>query len=167
MGEWDKVSIAFGYQDFSPGTNEQAALNKILLDAYGRGLRYLTEQDARPAGSSSSAAHLWDSGSNAVDELNRLMQVRAVALKRFGENNIREGAPLATIEDALVPVYMLHRYQVEAAAKFVGGMDYTFAVRGDGEMPTKIVAPAEQRRALAAVLATLKRSVLELPDPWL
>jgi hypothetical protein len=165
IGEWDKVSIAFGYQDFAPGTNEEAALNKILLDAYGRGLRYLTDQDARPAGSSSSVAHLWDSGANAVDELNRLMQVRGAALKRFGENNIREGAPLATLEDVLVPLYLLHRYQVEAASKLVGGMDYTFALRGDGQTPTQIVAPAEQRRALAAVLATLKPDVLALPEP--
>src|SRR6266566_4984297 len=167
IGEWDKVSITFGYQDFPTGMDERAALNKILLDAYGRGLRYLTDQDARPAGSSSSLAHLWDSSSNAVDELNRLMQVRAAALKRFGENNIREGAPLATIEDSLVPIYMLHRYQVEAAAKFVGGMDYTFAVRGDGETPTKIVSPGEQRRALAAVLATLRPSALALPESLL
>jgi len=167
IGDWDKVSIAFGYQDFPAGTDEHAALSKILMDGYGRGLRYLTDQDARPAGSSSSVAHLWDSGSNAVDELNRLMQVRAAALKNFGEKNIREGAPLATIEDALVPIYMLHRYQVEAATKFVGGMDYTFAVRGDGQVPTKIVAPAEQRRALAAVLATLKPAALALPEPLL
>ncbi len=167
IGDWDKVSIAFGYQDFPAGTDEHAALNQILLDGYGRGLRYLTDQDARPAGSSSSVAHLWDSGSNAVDELNRLMQVRAAALKKFGEKNIREGAPLATIEDALVPIYMLHRYQVEAASKFVGGMDYTFAVRGDGEVPTKVVAAAEQRRALAAVLATLKPAALALPEPLL
>jgi len=167
IGEWDKVSIAFGYQDFAPGTNEEAARNKILLDAYGRGLRYLTDQDARPAGSSSSLAHLWDSGANAIDELNRLMQVRGAALKRFGENNIREGAPLATLEDVLVPLYMLHRYQVEAASKLVGGMDYTFALRGDGQTPTQIVAPAEQRRALAAVLATLKPDVLALPEPLL
>src|SRR3989440_11124145 len=155
IGEWDKVSIAFGYQDFAPGTNEQAALNKILLDAYGRGLRYLTDQDARPAGSSRSLADLGGSGAKAIDELNRLMQVRGAALKRFGENNIREGAPLATLEDVLVPLYLLHRYQVEAASKLVGGMDYTFALRGDGQAPTQIVAPAEQRRALAAVLATL------------
>ncbi len=167
IGDWDQVSIAWGYSDFASGTDEHAALNKILSNAFGRGLRYLTDQDARPAGSSSSVAHLWDSGSNAVDELNRLMQVRARALKRLGENNIREGAPLATIEDALVPIYMLHRYQVEAASKFVGGMDYTFALRGDGEVPTQIVAAAEQRRALAAVLATLKPEALALPESLL
>lgn len=167
IGEWDKVSIAFGYQDFPAGTDEHTALNKILMAGYGRGLRYLTDQDARPPGSSSSVAHLWDSGSNAVDELNRLMQVRAAALRNFGEKNIRDGTPLATIEDALVPVYMLHRYQVEAAAKFVGGMDYSFAVRGDGQIPTKIVASGEQRRALNAVLATLKPAALALPEPLL
>src|SRR5277367_2278717 len=167
IGEWDKVSVAWGYQDFPANVDEHAALNKILRDAFSRGLRYLTDQDARPPGSSSSQAHLWDSGANPVDELNRLMQVRTAALKRFGENNIREGAPLATLEDVLVPIYLLHRYQVEAASKVVGGMDYTFALRGDGEIPTQIVAPAEQRRALAAILATVKPDVLALPEPLL
>jgi Met-zincin/Domain of unknown function (DUF5117) len=167
IGEWDKVSITWGYQDFPAAADEHAALNKILTDAFSRGLRYLTDQDARPPGSSSSVAHLWDSGANAVDELNRIMQVRAAALRRFGENNIREGAPLATLEDVLVPVYLLHRYQVEAASKLVGGMDYTFALRGDGEIPAQIVAPAEQRRALAAILGTVKPEVLALPEPLL
>jgi Met-zincin/Domain of unknown function (DUF5117) len=167
IGAWDKVSIAWGYQDFPKQTDEPTALSKILTDAFSSGLRYLTDQDARPAGSSSSQAHLWDSGSNSIDELNRIMQVRAAALARFGENNIREGAPLATIEDPLVPIYLLHRYQVEAASKLVGGMDYTFALRGDGETPTQIVAPAEQRRALAAILATVKPEVLALPESLL
>jgi Met-zincin/Domain of unknown function (DUF5117) len=167
IGEWDKVSITFGYQDFPAGTDEHAELNKIISHALSRGLRYLTDQDARPPGSSSSLAHLWDSGPNAVDELNRLMKVRAEALRRFGENNIRVEAPLSTIEDALVPIYLLHRYQVEAASKLVGGMDYTFALRGDGQTPTQIVAPAEQRRALTAVLATLKPETLVLPEPLL
>jgi Met-zincin/Domain of unknown function (DUF5117) len=167
IGEWDKVSIAFGYQDFAPGLDEHAELDKIISGALSRGLRYLTDQDARPSGSSSSVAHLWDSGTNAVDELNRLMKVRAAALGRFGENNIRVDAPLSTIEDALVPIYLLHRYQVEAASKLIGGMDYTFALRGDGQTPTQIVAPAEQRRALASVLATVRPGVLALPEALL
>jgi Met-zincin/Domain of unknown function (DUF5117)/Domain of unknown function (DUF5118) len=168
IGEWDNVSITWGYQDFPAGADEHAGLDKILEDAYlGKHLRFLTDQDARPASSSSSVAHLWDSGSNAIDELDRLMKVREAALKRFGKNNIREGAPLATLEDTLVPIYMLHRYQAEAATKLIGGMDYTFAVRGDGEIPTAIVAPAEQRRALRAVLATLDPRVLALPESLL
>src|SRR5215468_818820 len=164
IGTWDKVSIAWGYQDFPAGTDETAALNKILNDAFAHGLRFLTDQDARPAGSSSSIAHLWDSGANPVDALTRLMTVRAAALKRFGENNIRESDPLATIEDTLVPIYLLHRYQVEAASKLIGGMDYVFALRGDGQTPTNVVSPTQQRRALHAVLETIKPEALILPE---
>jgi hypothetical protein len=165
IGAWDKVAITWGYQDYPPGSDERAAGDQVLVSAFAAGQRYLTDQDARPAGSSSSVAHLWDSGGNAIDELGRLMQVRAVALARFGEANIREGAPLATLEDALVPLYLLHRYQVEAASKLIGGVDYSFALRGDGQIATRPVASAEQRRALAAVLATLTPQALELPEP--
>jgi hypothetical protein len=167
IGEWDKVAITYGYQDLPAGTDEPAALNKILNEAFAKGQRYLTDQDARPTGSSSSLAHLWDIGNNAVDGLNHVMQVRAVALRRFSEKNIREGAPLATLEDVLVPLYMFHRYQVEAASKLVGGMDYTFALRGDNQLPTQIVSASEQRRALAAVLATVKPDTLALPEALL
>jgi len=167
IGAWDKLSITWGYQDYPPGTDERAAGDQLLVQAFGAGQRFLTDQDARPAGSSSSVAHLWDSGASAVDELGRLMQVRAAALARFGEASIREGAPLATLEDALVPLYMLHRYQVEAASKLIGGVDYSFALRGDGQVATRPVAAAEQRRALTAVLATLTPAALALPEPVL
>src|SRR5437016_1014600 len=95
------------------------------------------------------------------------MKVRAVALQRFGENNIREGAPMATLEDVLVPLYMYHSYQVEAVAKLVGGEDYTFSLRGQGDRNPQIIAPEEQRRALAAVLDTLKPENLALPESLL
>jgi hypothetical protein len=164
IGEWDKVAITWGYKEYPAGTDERAAGQQVLLDALAAGQRYLTDQDARPAGSSSSVAHLWDAGGNAIDELGRVMQLRAAALARFGEANIREGTPLAALEDPLVPLYMLHRYQVEAAAKLIGGVDYSFALRGDGQIATRPVAPADQRRALTAVLATLAPQALALPD---
>ncbi|MDX6578287.1 MAG: hypothetical protein QOE96_4240 [Blastocatellia bacterium] len=164
IGEWDKVTIAYGYQDFPAGVNEQEALDKLLREAFKRGLVYLTDQDARPASASSSAAHLWDNGSNVIDGLANVMRVRAAALNRFGENNIREGAPMATLEDVLAPLYMYHRYQVEASAKLVGGEDYTFSLRGQGDRNPQIIAPEEQRRALAAVLDTLKPGSLALPE---
>src|SRR5678816_2647190 len=167
IGEWDKVAIAYGYQDFAPGTDEVAALDRTLSDAFTRGLMYLTDQDARPPSSASSVAHLWDNGANAIDELGNVMKVRAAALRRFGENNIREGAPMATIEDVLVPIYMYHRYQVEAAAKVIGGQDYTFSLKGKGDRNPQIVAPEEQRRALAAVLETIRPDALAVPESLL
>lgn len=167
IGEWDKVAIAYGYQDFAPGTNEAVALDRTLSDAFTRGLMYLTDQDARPPGSASSVAHLWDNGANAIDELGSVMKVRAAALRRFGENNIREGAPMATIEDVLVPIYMYHRYQVEAATKLIGGQDYTFSLKGKSDRNPQIVSPEEQRRALTAVLETIKPEALAVPESLL
>jgi hypothetical protein len=167
IGAWDKISITWGYKDYPRGTDERAAGDQVLVQAFAAGQRFLTDQDARPANSSSSVAHLWDSGASAINELDRLMKVRAATLARFGEANIREGAPLATLEDVLVPLYFMHRYQVEAATKLVGGVDYTFALRGDGQIATRPVAPADQRRALTAVLATLTPESLALPEPLL
>jgi hypothetical protein len=164
IGEWDKVAITYAYQDFPKGTDEKAALSKIVTGYLGRGLQFLTDQDARPEGSSHSRTHLWDNGANAVDELNRVMEVRKIALQNFSEKKIPVGTPLATLEEVLVPMYLFHRYQLEAAAKVVGGVDYTFAVRGDGQPPVTLVAPAEQRRALDALLATVKPEVLALPE---
>lgn len=167
IGEWDKVAIAYGYQDFPTGTDENAELDRTLSQAFAKGLMYLTDQDARPPSAASSVAHLWDNGANAIDELGNVMKVRAAALRRFGENNIRDGAPMATIEDVLVPIYMYHRYQVEAATKIIGGQDYVFSMKGKGDRNPQIVAPEEQRRALTAVLETLKPDALLLPESLL
>ena len=167
IGEWDKVAIAYGYSQFAPVTDESAALNGLLDAARTRGLIFLTDKDARPLGSAHPQVHLWDGGVNAVDELQRLLTVRAAALARMGENAIRPGQPLATIEEVLVPVYLMHRYQVEAAAKSIAGTAYTYALRGDGQVPLTPVAPAEQRRALATLLAALAPETLQLPEALL
>jgi hypothetical protein len=167
VGAWDEVAIAYGYAQFAPGTDGAAALEAILSAARERGLTFLTDQDARPLGSSHPLAHLWDNGPNAVDELERLLALRAAALARFGENAIRPGRPLATLEEALVPLYLSHRYALEAAAKSIAGVDYTYALRGDGQRPLAPVPADEQRRALTAVLATLEPDRLTLPETLL
>lgn len=167
IGEWDKVAIAYGYQDFPRGTDEPKQLDAILRDATKRGLIFISDADARPEGSAHPQAHLWDSGSNAVDELNRIMQVRARALSRFGQANIREGEPWATLEDTLVPTYLYHRYQTEAASKVLGGLYYTYSLRGDGQKVTAAIPAAEQRRALDAVLSTIRADALTLPPALL
>jgi hypothetical protein len=163
IGEWDKVAIDYGYRDFAPGTNEGGQLDSILRAATKSGLLFISDGDSRPEGGAHPLAHLWDSGSNAVDELNRMMEVRARALENFSANAIRMGEPMSTLEDVLVPVYLLHRYQAEAAAKVVGGLNYTYAVRGDGQMITEHIPGAEQRRALDALMATIKPAALTLP----
>jgi len=157
IGEWDKVAILWGYGDSKAG-------DAALRSAFQKGLYFISDSDSRPAGGAHPYSHLWDNNTNAVDELARVMQVRAKALERFGERNIREGMPMSLLEEVLVPLYMGHRYQVDAASKVLGGVEYRYALRGDGQLITKVVAGDEQRRALSALLKTLDPGVLTLPD---
>lgn len=167
IGAWDKEAIKFGYTDFAAGTDQARALDGLLAAARARGLHFLTDQDARPPGSAHPNTHLWDNGADAVAELDRVMQVRRAALARFGEAAIRKGQPLALLEEALVPLYLHHRYQVEAAVKVVGGQYYTYTLRGDGQEPVRAVPATDQRRGLAAVLATIRPAELAIPRPLL
>lgn len=164
IGAWDKISITWGYSEFAKGTNETEALNDILTNAYKKGLRFLTDQDARPASALSPYAHLWDNGSSVIDGLKDVMKIREVALNNFGEHNIRAGMPMAMLEDVLVPVYFYHRYQLEAVTKLVGGLDYNYALKGDGQIVTKAISKAEQQRALGAVINCIDPKVLMLPQ---
>jgi hypothetical protein len=164
IGEWDKISITWGYQDFPSGVNEQKALNTILTEATKKGLQFISDRDARAPGGLHPQAHLWDNGNNAVDELKEVLRVRAKALQNFGEKNIRPGMPMALLEDALVPVYFYHRYQLEAVTKLVGGMYYTYALRGDGQVVTKMLSKAEQLSALNAVVECIDPKLLMIPD---
>jgi hypothetical protein len=167
IGVWDKVAINYGYRQFSDEFQERTALDAILGDAARLGLVYITDEDARPQGGAHPFAHLWDNGTDAADELTRIMKIRAAALARFGENAIPGAAPLATLEDTLVPLYLMHRYQAEAATKLIGGLDYRYQLRGDGQMNAAIVSPPEQRKALQAVLKTLSADTLTLPESLL
>ncbi len=164
IGEWDKVAIRYGYSDFPEDTDEEIALNQIIQDALEAGLYFISDADARPLGSAHPKAHLWDNGQDATEELNRIMEVRKVALEQFSEKNIPEGQPYFTLEKALVPIYLLHRYQVEAAAKVLGGLDYSYALRGDGQTVTAFIPPQAQEKALAALLNTIKPENLILPE---
>jgi hypothetical protein len=164
IGDWDKVSINWGYRDFPGGIDENAALNIILNTAFKKGLRFLTDQDARPAGSASPYAQLWDNGANVIDGLKNVMKVRAKTLKQFGENNIRPGMPMAMLEDVLVPIYFYHRYQLEAVTKIIGGLDYNYALRGDGQFTTRPVSEEEQSKAINLIMECLDPSFLKLPD---
>jgi hypothetical protein len=167
IGAWDKAAIRFGYSEFAPGTDEKAALNGLLLQNEKDGLRYITDEDSRPLGGANPYGHLWDNGPDAAAELDRILEVRKAALARFNQNAIRVGEPMSQLEETLVPLYLLHRFQTEAASKLIGGLDYRYAVRGDGAMVTEMITPERQRKALTAVLQTLDPGMLTLSPEFL
>ncbi len=163
IGDWDKVSINWGYREFPQGADDPTALNRIIAEATGKGLTFIADRDARDPASTHPGAHLWDVGSNTVTGLRDVMKVREKALANFGENNIRKGDPMALLEDVLVPVYLFHRYQVEAATKLIGGQQYSYALRGDGQVITKPLSKDEQSKALEAVLDCIDPAFLAMP----
>ena len=164
IGEWDKVAITYGYKEFKSDENEKEELNKIIEDSIAKGMIYIGDRDARSQGGLHSTAHLWDNGKDAADELARIMKVRKKVLENFSENNIPFGRPLADLEDVFVPVYLLHRYQTEAAVKLLGGAFYTYAIKGDGQTTYEKVSPQKQRRTLDELLNTISPENLLIPE---
>ncbi len=159
IGEWDKVAINFGYRQFASAADEAAALPRILDEAWAQDLRYFTNQDT----DIHPRTEQWSNGVNQADELGRLMKVRRAALDRIGAKTIRLGAPMTTIEEPFVPIFMYHRYAVESTASMVGGQDFVYAMRGDGRTPMKWESAANQRQAIEALAATLKPAELTVP----
>ena len=164
IGSWDELAIRCLYTEFAPGTDEAAELDALVRAGIAGGMRYLSDADARPAGAANPWANLWDNGADPVAELARVLAVRRVALARFGARNLLAGMPLASLQEVLAPLYFYHRYQLDAALKSVGGLDYRYALGGSDAEGARILTAEEQRRALDAVLAVLEPEVLDLPE---
>lgn len=170
IGDWDKVTVAYAYQDFS--NDEEGNLQNILKSAAAKGMRYISDQDARPKGSAHAYAHLWDNGNNIIDELNNVLEVRKFSINNFSKNNIKTNQPYSVLEDVFVPLYFYHRYQTEAVVKILGGLDYSYAVKNDAQLIVKNIDSKTQREAMAVLMKTvdvenlaIPRSILELFPP--
>lgn len=163
IGEWDKRAIVYGYQDFAESEDVDKELRKILDDNEKDGMIFLSDAEARPTGSSHPEVHLWDNGVNPAEELIRLISLRQQAIEDFSVRNIPEGVPVAMMEDVLVPVYFMHRYQTEATAKVIGGRRYRYEVRGGKQPSPEVVSTKEQMEALEALMLTLEPDFIGLP----
>jgi hypothetical protein len=167
IGAYDKFAIKFAYSEFPRGTDEAAELERIVSAGVSAGMLFISDADARPAGAAHPLANLWDNGDDPVAMLRHEMEVRRIGLQQFGLGNIPRGTPLSLLEAKLLPLYLHHRYQLQAAVKSVGGLYYTYAVKeGAGASPPRvqeIVPAARQRDALAAVLDTIKVEELAVP----
>lgn len=169
IGEWDKRTILYGYQVFPDEAAETRGLQKILEENARLGLRFISDQDARPQGGAHPLAHLWDNGKSPAEELRRMIKVRQAALNNFGLSNIPQGMPLAYLENVLVPLYLAPRFQVEAVSKVIGGVQYQYSVNAKGmdtaeEPPVRPVSAERQEDALNALLETLDTRFLEIPE---
>jgi hypothetical protein len=163
VGSWDRFAVSWLYGEFSPGTDEARALNDLATRAYASGLRFVSDEDARIPGVGQPWGSLWDDGPDPVEGLNHVMAVRRHALGNFGLGGLHEGAAVHDLKRLIVPIYLFHRYQVEAAAKLVGGVDFNYAVKGDGLEASRPVPADRQRAAVAALLLTVEPAELDVP----
>jgi len=159
IGDWDKVSVDYAYGDHKT----TAELNQVIDNAYAKGLRFITDSDARNPGGAHIYAHLWDNGKTIVDELDHILAVRQKAISNFSIKNIRPNETYSHLEDVFVPLYFLHRYQTEATTKIIGGYEYNYAVRGGKELVLENASVALQQKALKSVAATLDARTLAIP----
>ena len=72
-------------------------------------------------------------------------------------------SPLSSLEEVLVPLFLAHRYQVEAAVKVVGGVDYEYSSRGDTRIAAMIVDYQIQIKAISSLMRTLSSKELAIP----
>ncbi len=168
IGVYDKYAVKWAYSQFAPGADEKTELNKIVNDGVANGMLFLSDGDARPANAADPRATLWDNGSDPVAMLKHEMQVRRIGLDQFGIRNIPEGAPMSALENKFLPLYLHHRYQLNADIKTIGGVYYTFSVREkSGPVPSQVneIIPVQrQRDALNAALETLDAKELVISD---
>lgn len=163
IGDWDKWAIKYGYGTPEPGQGEEDFLEKTLTDTYAAGHEFITDADSRNPSGVHPRSHLWDNGESASGELMRMLKLRENRIKSFGLNAIREGEPQAILEEVFVPLYLMHRYQLEATAKLIGGLDYTYKIKGDNQANQKWIPAKEQNEALKALLTTISAPQLEVP----
>lgn len=165
IGAWDKRAIMYGYSDFAPGTNEEKLLTHILEENSANGLLFIADADARAAGGFHPNAHLWDNGTDAISELKNVLAVRNKALSTFSVNNVQNNVPISKLEDALVPIYNYHRYQLEAVTKLIGGMNYSYQVKGDSKQVSPTILPKSiQEAALKEAVGCLTPEILTIPE---
>jgi hypothetical protein len=106
---------------------------------------------------------MWDDGPDPVASLNHMLAVRRLAIARFGPRVLRTGEALSDLRRKFVPVWLLHRYDIDAVGKLVGGIDYAYAVAGDNHPLPAPVPAATQAAAIDAMLATLSAEALTVP----
>jgi hypothetical protein len=158
--DYDRWLVRYAYTPLEPAT-EAAALSAIAQEGLDRGLRYLADYHGG-TGSQPLATGRRQSD-DVLADLTRAMAVRRIALARFDETAVEPGEPLSRLFGRLVPVYFHHRYLLFAVGKAVGGFEYAYAARGDGQLPTRMLPPSEQRRALDLLLSALQPEELAIP----
>lgn len=167
IGPWDKWTVTALYREYQSDEAEKAGMKALIKEADAKGMIFVKDEHSRSISSGHWKGSLWDNGTEPVAGLQEVIAVRKIALGKFGMNVLKEGERISALQDKIVPIYLYHRYQVQAAAKVIGGMDYAYSLKGDGRQPSKMLSAAKQQAALNIMLQTLEPEFLDLREELL
>lgn len=163
-GAWDDFTVDWLYGAPAPGVDPDVAARAKALAIQAKGVRFVTDIDGRSPDTPSPWGSMWDDGPDPVASLTHMLAVRRVAIANFGPGVLRQGEALSDLRRKFVPVWLLHRYDVDATGKLVGGIDYAYAVAGDNHPLPAPVSAAQQIAAIDAMMATLSAEALTVPS---
>lgn len=157
LGPWDFRQIAALYTD---GWREERP-----GEAGGDDTLYITDADSRVDDAANGESGTWITRGQPFDEMRRVLAVRSRALELFSEGVAAPGSDSGEIVRRFMLVYLMHRYQVIALAKVIGGSRRRYArVEREGFAGREsVLDPAMQRQALHDLGPLFEPAFLRVP----
>ncbi len=158
IGAYDTMMVRYSY---TPLKDEAAGLNAIIADMRRQGLIYVPETDPRWT--------WYDDRATPAEGLGEALAARRIMLATYGPDNVLlPGEPVGELGNLrLWMAYLHHRYQVESAVKYIGGLYTDIKVKGEPGPATSAIPARLQRDTLGQLLAALSPAELALPEKLL
>lgn len=161
VGDYDTYMVRYAYTPFAAG-QEKAGLDGVIKDMRDHDIVFTQESDPR---------YTWyDDRETPEANLREAMDVRKIALATYGPAMLKPGEPIGALRDIrLWMVYLHHRYAIESAEKYIGGMFQNISVKDEAHPlpPTQFIPAGQQRAILGLLLDAVEPGNLAIPESLL
>ncbi|MGW2385939.1 zinc-dependent metalloprotease [Streptomyces sp. NPDC001658] len=142
LGPWDHFLVAHAYGRFAEG-DEETGLAALRREAAEAGLIHVADGDASGPGAAHADAVPWVTGGDAPTALTTMLRVRDIALHGFSRGVLPPDRQTGELEERATLLHLLHRHEVAAVARLVGGVRYEYGLAGEPGVPREAgVAPS-------------------------
>jgi hypothetical protein len=162
LGPWDHFLVAHAYGRFGD-VDEETALAELRREAAESGLTYLSDEDAQGPNAAHADAVPWVSGPDALQALETMLRVRRIALDGFSRGVLPPDRQTGELEERAVQLHLLHRHEVTAVARLVGGVRYAYGLASEDGRGAQAVDAVTQHTALTRLAELLRAEQLALP----
>jgi hypothetical protein len=156
IGAYDTMMVRYAYTPFA-AEKEAAGLEAIIQDMRKQGLLFTPSTDPR--------WNRYDDLADPAEYLRQTIAQRKVLMDKYGPGVLQPGEPYGNLRGIrLWMVYLHHRWAIDTATRYIGGMYHNFAVKGDSIPPTEIVPAAKQREIVGLLTEVLDPANLAIPE---